>query len=331
MSAMEQRLKRYFEKDAVIFRDGEPGQTMFIVLEGQVEISKVLGDRKTVLAELEAGSIFGEMALIDNQPRSATATATAKVTALVISRELYRSRIEDVPKWLQAFFAIIVERLRGATKNQNILLAQGAGRQVVNIIAMLAKQVEPDVQDRIILEWDKAVSQAAFLLGFDEEKVNDTFNLLVTSNVGQSDRREGLGRVFIIEDADKFHQVADFCRERYMLETGHAKEMSEPFKFADQRELELLEAIQAIVTGEGATEDFPGSTLEKYLKDKHQKPLEQYKSLMEAYAQSGVLEAFGPEGSEPTLRINNRELYDEKMVKLKLLTELGDIEKKIMA
>ena len=331
MSAMEQRLKRYFEEGDVVFQDGDTGHTMFIILEGEVEIAKVLGDRKTLLATLGPGSMFGEMALIDNQPRSAMAAVKSKAVLLEISREMLRNRMEEVPKWLRAFYSIIVERLRDATKNQSILLTQGAGRQVVNILALKAKETEPDTHDRIMIEWDKAVSETAFLLGFNEEKINDTVNVLVTSGLGKSDRREELGRVFVIEDAERFFKFASFCRERYMLEAGGAKTMSEQFAFADSREPELLQAIESILTAEGAAQDFPAETLDKSLQEKFKQPLDKYKSLMESYSKEGILDTFRPEGSEPVLRINNRELFDGKMAKMRLVVEFEELEKSIMA
>ncbi len=330
MGYMEERLKRQVKKGDMIFRDGQPGQSMFINLEGQVEISKMLGDQKTILAKLGVGSIFGEMAILDNQPRSATATAITNAVILEISREMFRTRMEEVPKWLQSFFQIIVERLRVATKNQSILLARGAGRQVVNLLAMSARQEQPDNQEKIILPWDKLVSSIAFFIGLNEERVNDTVNKLVMTHLGKSDRREGIGRVFIIESPDKLYQFADYCRERYMVEIGHAKELSEQFSFKDKQEKELLQVLEEIVTEQGAIEDFPADMLEKRLQTRFKNPMKVYQPVIESFGQSGLLDSFHPEGSEPAYRVNNRDLLEEKLAKVRLLAELSDLEQKIM-
>ncbi|UCD38314.1 MAG: Crp/Fnr family transcriptional regulator [Fidelibacterota bacterium] len=329
MSFMEERLKRQIKKGEVIFQDGKPGQSMFIVLEGQVEISKMLGDQKTILAKLGAGSIFGEMAIIDSQPRSATATAATNTILLEISREMFRSRLEDIPKWLQAFYAIIVERLRTATKNQSILLTRGAGRQVVNLLAILARQEEPDAQGKVILPWEKSVFSIAFYIGLNDERVNDMVNKIVTLSLGKSDRRENIGRVFIAENPEKLYQFAEYCRERYLVEAGHAKGMSEQFRFEDTQEMELLQVLEEITSEEGAVEDFPAATLEKRLQDRFKKSFKVYQPIIESFSQSGLLDSFHPEGSEPAFRINNRDLLKEKLKKIQLLAELRDLEKKI--
>jgi signal transduction histidine kinase len=70
-----------FAKDQVVFRDGEPGDCMFTVLRGRVAISKTTGaGRHQLLGTLGAGEYFGEMSVIDSQPRSAEATAVEDVT-----------------------------------------------------------------------------------------------------------------------------------------------------------------------------------------------------------------------------------------------------------
>jgi len=74
----------------VIFREGDPGDTMYVVLEGRVMISKrIPGAGVEALAFLERGDYFGEMALIDREPRSAAATAhDTDATVLSIAREV---------------------------------------------------------------------------------------------------------------------------------------------------------------------------------------------------------------------------------------------------
>jgi CRP/FNR family cyclic AMP-dependent transcriptional regulator len=83
----------------VIFREGETGHEMYVVLEGRVMISKFIpGAGEEALAFLERGGYFGEMALIDNEPRSADAKAhEGGAVVLVISREVLEG-ILDINK-----------------------------------------------------------------------------------------------------------------------------------------------------------------------------------------------------------------------------------------
>ena len=84
-----------FKKGDVIFEQDTPGDTMFIIQSGAVEISCHRGGEKIVIALMEKGDFFGEMALIDNRPRSATATALSRTRILPISRNLFFNRTKN--------------------------------------------------------------------------------------------------------------------------------------------------------------------------------------------------------------------------------------------
>lgn len=79
---------RSYEGSAYIFREGDVGQEMFVIAEGKVRISKLIpGAGEEALAVLERGSYFGEMAVIEDSPRSADAIAHVPCTLWVIERE----------------------------------------------------------------------------------------------------------------------------------------------------------------------------------------------------------------------------------------------------
>src|SRR5262245_29357451 len=64
-----------------VFQEGDPGDGLYLIVEGKVQITCLLGqDQRTVLSQLDAGDFFCEMAVLDSQPRSATATAGTDTT-----------------------------------------------------------------------------------------------------------------------------------------------------------------------------------------------------------------------------------------------------------
>lgn len=93
-----------FPANKEIFKEGDPGNGIYIVKSGLVQISAVLnyGDR-VVLARLGPGELFGEMAVLDQNPRSATASAAVATDVYFISREDLLQMLECIPK-LSAFF-----------------------------------------------------------------------------------------------------------------------------------------------------------------------------------------------------------------------------------
>ena len=88
--------ERHFDAGAILFREGDPGDAMYVVLEGKVRISKTIpGVGEEALMILERGAFFGEMALIDNLPRSADARAHERgATVLRIPRDVVEQLLD---------------------------------------------------------------------------------------------------------------------------------------------------------------------------------------------------------------------------------------------
>ncbi len=109
---------RRFESEAVIFREGDAGRSLYVVLEGSVRIEKhIPGIGQEALAVLEPGDFFGEMAIIDEGPRSASAIAhAAETTVLVIEKAeldaLLAARGEGAHELLQILCRLLSARLR---------------------------------------------------------------------------------------------------------------------------------------------------------------------------------------------------------------------------
>jgi len=101
---------RDFKAGDVIFRQGDPAHELFIVQSGEVEIR--LGNR--VLETLPQYSIFGEMALIDSAPRSATAIASSDAKLVPVSEKQFLFLISNTPYFALNVMRVIARRLRAA-------------------------------------------------------------------------------------------------------------------------------------------------------------------------------------------------------------------------
>ncbi len=88
------------------------GDCAFIINQGLVEITKKSGRRSVVLDRVGVQGIFGEMAMIDAKPRSATATALETTQCLVIKNKVLRQKIDKADPFLRALLRIMVRNLR---------------------------------------------------------------------------------------------------------------------------------------------------------------------------------------------------------------------------
>jgi CRP/FNR family transcriptional regulator, cyclic AMP receptor protein len=97
---------------SVIFRQGEAADQLFVIKSGEVRIQ--IGNR--TITELSAGDIFGEMALIDNEPRSATAVAMTDVELVPVSEKQFLFLVSQTPYFALKVMRVLARRLRATTK-----------------------------------------------------------------------------------------------------------------------------------------------------------------------------------------------------------------------
>ncbi len=99
----------------ILFMEGDPGDRMFIIRKGKVRIMKREGSQMTTLAELGPGAILGEMSLLDNQPRSATAKTLETTEVVEIDQKMLEQTFSQLPTWLTTIVRMVVQRLRETT------------------------------------------------------------------------------------------------------------------------------------------------------------------------------------------------------------------------
>ena len=103
---------RAFKAGSVIFREGDEAHELFVIKSGQVRIQ--IGNR--TINELPADSIFGEMALIDGEPRSATAIAMTDVELVPVSEKQFLFLVSQTPYFALKVMRVLAQRLRATNK-----------------------------------------------------------------------------------------------------------------------------------------------------------------------------------------------------------------------
>jgi CRP/FNR family transcriptional regulator, cyclic AMP receptor protein len=108
--------RKIFRKGDVIIEKGSHDTCAYIIESGKVEISDLVNDKKIVFGVLVKGQIFGEMGLVEDQPRSATVTAVEDLQLAELSRDSFNELFEKKPKVLLPIIRALFERLRTANK-----------------------------------------------------------------------------------------------------------------------------------------------------------------------------------------------------------------------
>ena len=104
-----------FRAETVIIQEGTPGTRAFIVESGKVVVWRDVGGERRTLGVVGEGGIFGEMALIDNQPRMASVSAITDTTCVVINEEIFKNKIAAADPFVVGLLRIFVRNIRSLT------------------------------------------------------------------------------------------------------------------------------------------------------------------------------------------------------------------------
>lgn len=114
------KFSRVYKKGDEIFKEGDFGRELFIIIKGEVEIFRLIDEKKRTLAILKDGDIFGELAVIDKFPRSANAVATKDSVLLAVNSSAFETVILANQEFTKKIIKLLSARLR---KTNDIVLS----------------------------------------------------------------------------------------------------------------------------------------------------------------------------------------------------------------
>ena len=120
---MEASAQRVFEAGETIFREGEKGDLMYVLLEGAVELKKKVERGEAVLKVVDTpNDFFGEMALLDDRPRSASAIATRRTSVIAVDGQTFETMILTNGKFALKIIKVLAERIRRSNSQVSELI-----------------------------------------------------------------------------------------------------------------------------------------------------------------------------------------------------------------
>ena len=135
-----ERFARDYASGCVLFREGDPGDFMYVIQAGTVEIRRRVGDSERVLAVLPPGEFFGEMALINARPRSATAVVRDDARLLVIESRTFEAMLRGRVEIAVRMIKTLAGRLERANQQVELLLLPNANHRVVQCLRQMSEQ-----------------------------------------------------------------------------------------------------------------------------------------------------------------------------------------------
>lgn len=215
------RFGRVYPVGTVLFREGEIGHEMYVLQSGEVEISRRIKDRETVIAVLSAGEFFGEMAIVNNRPRSATATVRSEAQVLVIDGRTFEAMLRGKVEIAVRLIKTLATRLERANQQIELLLLRDANHRVVQCLRRLAEEeqaayLSKEAGHAIFIP--TTLADIAARVALAETEVADVIQRLAEAQLIVAAADAGLdGQGYVVPEVGRLMEFLEFLemRERY--------------------------------------------------------------------------------------------------------------------
>ena len=206
------QMTRTYDDNSIIFSEHEPGNELYIINKGKVKITRIIKE-EILLTVLNPGDIFGEMALLDNKPRSASAIAFGAVTAMAVNRENFEKMVKEQPQLATRLIQLLSERIWASYRQfENLMIKDDMGR----IMDMLLIQVEKSrakIAAKETFAFDFGTKELMNMVGIQGMKAEMlTVQLLEDKNI------KLLGNKIICTDVFELAKTVSFTKKRLDME-----------------------------------------------------------------------------------------------------------------
>jgi CRP-like cAMP-binding protein len=167
------RSRRYRRGEA-IFHQEDPGDALFVVAEGavKIEVPSAGGESAAIIATVEAGESFGELALLDGAPRSADAVAIEPTELLIVRRAAFLVMLDQDEGFRRALLGALAGELRRLTGHVADLHFLDLPGRLARHLSRLAEAGEPDVDGTVRIAWRFTQTELAGMVGGSRQSVN---------------------------------------------------------------------------------------------------------------------------------------------------------------
>ncbi len=196
-------LERKYTKNSIVFLEEEIGAILFIIISGKVKIVRTDDEGKEViLSILGTGDFFGEMALLDGLPRSATVVALDKTELFIIHRREFLELMENSPQIATSLMNELTRRLRKANEQIEDLSLKDAVGRVASVIIRLADDIGKIRKGEVVIEDFPVQQDLANMAGTSRETISRTIHQFM-----RHEYVEQKGNTLIIKDYEKFKNL----------------------------------------------------------------------------------------------------------------------------
>lgn len=195
------RFARIFQKGEIIFSEFEPGDAFYLIQSGRVQLVKVIGDIEKTLDILQPSEMFGEMAILEDSPRSATAIALDQVKVLEFNRANFEVLMMGNPQIALKLLKLFTKRIYDQKRRFMILKLDDPQAKIADVFLMLDESQPAIERESEKREFKTTVDDVAHWAGMSGDQARDILNHFVNQR-----------RVEIYSDKIVVKNINDFMR-----------------------------------------------------------------------------------------------------------------------
>ncbi len=205
-SALAARLEtRTLPRGTAVFREGDPGDELHVVVDGKVKITRTSSDgRENAIAILGPGDLLGELAIFDSQRRGATATAVNDTTLATLSRAGFDEWLREFPQVSSGLLRALAVRLRQTNEAMaDLVFTDVPGRIAKTLLGLGERFGSPTGDGGVRVAHDLTQEELAQLVGASRETVNKALSDFAARGWIRLD-----GRAVVLLDVDRLARRA---------------------------------------------------------------------------------------------------------------------------
>ncbi len=173
------RFAKTYEPDSVIISEFEPGETFYLIQSGAVQLLKCVNGSRKNLDILQAGEFFGEMAILENSPRSATCIAINKVEVLEFNKENFELLITGNPQLALILLKLFCKRIYDQKRRLKILVIPDPQARIADVFMMFDEMISSANPNDKARRFNLTVQDITHWTGLNIEVVKEEINRFV--------------------------------------------------------------------------------------------------------------------------------------------------------
>ncbi|NQZ58429.1 MAG: protein kinase [Lentisphaeraceae bacterium] len=228
---------RYYKVGEILIEDEDLGDDTYILVDGAVEVICNIDGKLTVLDTLSKGAVFGELAPLTHDVRSATIKATEKCCVMVISKQLMFDEIRKLPPWLEKIIFTLASKVSSMSDRIHPFILSNCClpvlKQLLYIFSMV--NINPEGEKTVAVERRGIIHEISENLGLSSGRIEEVLLLLEEFDMAESD---SMGRLAIFCLKDLAQLITYVKREEHITEG-----IAQSFEEIDIQKIPFLDKV----------------------------------------------------------------------------------------